>query len=195
MPTHPAISLREALAQQYLLEKDTDQALAVLEESLTLSKDPADPGILRAKTKMAEIRMMKRQPALARALVDDVLAENPKSADANYVMGQLHLAGGRGDQAVTAFRTVVAENPDAANGYLYLGQSHLVNKEVDLAIDVLNQGAEEKSGLQGDSSSAGTCLHGKKGLPRCRGTAGDDCKDESGRSSGNGGPGRFQVVP
>ena len=106
-------TLREALAQQYVQAKDTDRALAVLKESLALSKDPADPGILTAKTKMAEIHMMRREPEMAKSLVDEVLAENPKSAGANYVLGQLHLAGGRGDEAVTAFRTVVAENPEA----------------------------------------------------------------------------------
>ena len=53
---------------------------------------------------------------------------------------QLHLARGRGAEAVSIFRTVVAERPEAANGYLFLGQAHLMNKETDLAIDVLNQG-------------------------------------------------------
>ena len=82
-----SFALREALAQQHLLAKDSDRALAVLTESLTISKDPADPGILSAKTKMAEIHLLRRELEPARALVDEVLAQDPKSRAAIPMRG------------------------------------------------------------------------------------------------------------
>ena len=146
--TPKSFKLREALSDLFVARKNPDEAMAILEDSLTLSRDPADPGILTAKTKMARIHIMRRESDRAEALIDAVLKENAKSVDANFVKGHLHLAAGRGADAVTSFRTVVAEQPENIKGHLMLAQAHLMNDENALAIDALNQGVRKNPGAK-----------------------------------------------
>ena len=128
--------LRFALSELYLNSNRADQGIAVLKECISLGK-AGNPDVIKAKNALARICLERKETEQARKYLDEVIKENPKSVDAHFTKGNLHLLNGEGANAVAEFRTVVAENPQSIQGFLRLAEGHLMNKEGNLALDNL----------------------------------------------------------
>ena len=131
------IDIRILLGEVHLQQKEPQKAIEVLNHSLTLGEGPADKDILRAKSTLARVYLMMRQPDTADRYADEVLAENPESVEAHLIKGNLNMQRGDGGKAVSAFRVVVSERPGYLPAYLGLASAHLLNKETELAVIVL----------------------------------------------------------
>ncbi|MGD2272550.1 MAG: tetratricopeptide repeat protein, partial [Desulfobacterales bacterium] len=99
--------LRLQLGELYLNIDKIDQAIDILTESLSLAKDPANPGIIQTKNALAKIYFLKRDLESAEKYVQEVLVENPLSVEGHFIRGSIFLMRGEGVNAVSEFRTVV----------------------------------------------------------------------------------------
>ena len=125
--------LRLQLSELYLNTGRSDAAIGLLQESLRLEKDPADPGVLQAKIALAKLYLLQNDPDSAIGYVNEVLAEVPNNVDGHYIRGGINLLRGEGINAVSEFRTVINERPEFLDGYLRLSEAHLLNREYELA--------------------------------------------------------------
>jgi len=132
-----SFKLRLLLGEVHLNLNQPQKAVEALESALTLSKDPANPGIIQAKTILARVHMLMRRIDKAETYVNEVLKENPRSIDAQLTRGDIFLVRGDGVNASAAFRTVVGERPQFIPGHLRLAGAHVLNQELDLALSVL----------------------------------------------------------
>ncbi|MBT8341901.1 MAG: tetratricopeptide repeat protein, partial [Desulfatitalea sp.] len=134
------LKLRLALAGIQRAVRGYDQAKATLLGAIDLTKDDADPDLLRVKNELARIDLARGDIEEAKVLVGEVIAVNGKDVDAQFTAGQIYLRERDGVNAVSAFRTVVAEKPDFIGGHLHLAQAHLLNMEKQLAVNALDNG-------------------------------------------------------
>jgi tetratricopeptide (TPR) repeat protein len=129
--------MRLALAELYGVDGRTDNAVAVLKECLSFTKDPANPEIVNVKNALARIHIGRQELDRAGALLEEVLAAVPRNADAHLVKGSLHMLKGDGAGAVAEFRAVVGDKPQFLQGHLLLAEAHLLKKETNLALETL----------------------------------------------------------
>ena len=141
-----SFKLRFALSELRAARHDLDGAKALLKECLTLEKDPAHPGIIEAKNRLGKMLFVLGEIDQAQSLVAEVLKENPKSIEAHFLKGGIHLRRGEGENAVAEFRTVVQERPQFEDGYLNLADAHTMNKQPELVFDTLKQGLVNNPG-------------------------------------------------
>ncbi len=132
--------LRLLLGEVYLNLGQPEKAAARLEECLKLSGDPANPGIIQAKTLLARAHLLMRQTDQAETYANEVIRDNPRSIEAHFTKGDIFLFRGDGVNAAAEFRTVVSERPQFIPGYLRLAGAHVLNQELDLAVAVLQNG-------------------------------------------------------
>ena len=132
-----SFKLRLLLGEVYLNQNQPQKAVETLEACLKLSSDPANPGILQAKTLLARVHLLMRQTDKAEAYVNEVIKDNPRSIEAHLTKGDIFLLKGDGVNAATEFRTVVGERPQFIPGYVRLAGAHVLNNELDLAVSVL----------------------------------------------------------
>jgi tetratricopeptide (TPR) repeat protein len=132
-----SFKLRLLLGEVYLNQNQPQKAVATLEDCLKLSADPANPGIIQAKTLLARVHLLLRQTDKAEAYTSEVLKDNPRSIDAHLTRGDIFLVKGDGVSAAAEFRTVVNERPQFIPGHLRLAGAHVLNQELDLAVSVL----------------------------------------------------------
>jgi tetratricopeptide (TPR) repeat protein len=129
--------LRFDLGELYLKMNRADKTIAVLKECLTLSRDPANPNIIRAKSSLARLCLLRQDLSEAKRYASEVIAESPKNMDAHLTLGEIFLAEGKGSQGVTEFRTVVTDRPGFIHGHIRLAEAHLACREPKLALDTL----------------------------------------------------------
>lgn len=85
--------------------------------ALKLRENPGDP---RARFEMAANLLARRQPALARRLLEHLVAESPegpRTADAWHLLGRLAADEGHPAEAAAACRRAVSLRPDLADGW------------------------------------------------------------------------------
>jgi tetratricopeptide (TPR) repeat protein len=132
--------LRLALSVLQIDMRDHDGAIDTLKAALTMTKDNADPDVLKVKNQLAKIYLGIGEIEAAKKYSDEIIGISAGDVDAQFTAGQIYLHEKDGIKAVSAFRTVVSERPELLSGYLYLAQSHLLNNEKQLAIDALTNG-------------------------------------------------------
>lgn len=96
------------------------------------------PAGLIARNRLAELALANGQDvAAAEQLIGEVLAENPRDADA--LIMRSNLAMGRGDAglAIGDLRTVLRDQPDSVQVSRLLARAHLAQRESALAEQVL----------------------------------------------------------
>jgi tetratricopeptide (TPR) repeat protein len=130
---------RLVLSELYAGQGRVEDAIAVLAESLSLSKEPANPGILNAKNALARIYFASGEVEKAANVIDEVLNESPRNVDASYTRGRIALVRNEPLSAVAAFRNVVGERPDFVMAQLSLAEALRRNNQNELALDSLRQ--------------------------------------------------------
>jgi len=129
--------IRFALSAYYFGSNRSEEGLSALQECLKLERDAANPNILHTKNSLAEYYLTRQELDKAKQYVDEVIKENPKDVDANYIAGTIHLRKQEALQAVSSFRTVINERQEFIPGYVGLADAHLLNKDYNLASDTL----------------------------------------------------------
>ncbi|MDR3629312.1 MAG: tetratricopeptide repeat protein [Desulfocapsaceae bacterium] len=129
--------LRFALQQLMVQLGRYDDALQVLQECLKLDKDPAAPGIIDTRLRLADTYFARGDIENAEEQVLATLKENPKSIEGLYLKGRIDLLTGNLDNAVAELRQVVNERPDFVDAHLRLSEALLSNKQEDLAVAAL----------------------------------------------------------
>ncbi|KPJ77242.1 MAG: hypothetical protein AMJ54_08640 [Deltaproteobacteria bacterium SG8_13] len=132
-----SFKLRLQLSELYLNTGRPEAAIGLLDDSLRIEKDPADPGVLQTKIALAKLYLLQNDLDSAIKYVNEVLAEAPNNIDGHYIRGGINLLKGEGINAVSEFRTVINEKPEFLDGYLRLSEAHLLNREFELAADTL----------------------------------------------------------
>jgi tetratricopeptide (TPR) repeat protein len=129
--------IRFALADLLVATKQSDKAIATLQECLGLEKDSANREIIQSKNAIAQLHFARREVDKTKGYVEEVLKASPKNVDANFLKGKIHLQRRESIQAVSAFRVVVGEKPQFVQGYLGLADAHLISNEPKMALDTL----------------------------------------------------------
>ena len=135
-----SFKLRFALAEVYRNSGRVDRAVETLNQCLSLSKDEANPDIIKAKNALATISLNRQEISQAMNYTDEVLKASPKNVEAHFTKGTIHLIRGEGTKAVPEFRAVITESPQFIPAYLAMADAHVLNGEMGLALDTL-QGA------------------------------------------------------
>ncbi|MBS0182889.1 MAG: tetratricopeptide repeat protein [Nitrospira sp.] len=94
---------------------------------------------LEAKVKLAEMDLLAGKQADAERQVEEVLKQNPRSADGLILSGRMALTRRNGKDAVQAFRIVLHDQPDMAMGHYLLGQAYQLTGELNLAKESFEQ--------------------------------------------------------
>lgn len=134
------IKLHLSLARLQMAMRAYDAAAGTMNGALNLTKDEANPDLLKVKNQLARLCLGKGQFDKAKQYTDQVIAVSGRNVDAQFIAGQIYLQKKEGLNAVSAFRTVVAEKPNAVDGYLYLAQAHILSREKQLALSTLANG-------------------------------------------------------
>ncbi|HEY3884197.1 MAG TPA: tetratricopeptide repeat protein [Vicinamibacterales bacterium] len=120
----------------YYLESGREKDATALLTSLTGNSDTYAPATLD----LARIALGHHDLPRAHQLVDQVLAKDPKNANALVARTGLLAADGKFDQALEAAKAAVAADGRSADAEFALGELYASRGDVDHAIDALNLG-------------------------------------------------------
>jgi tetratricopeptide (TPR) repeat protein len=129
--------LRFLLADFYRETGDLEQAEGVFAEIIEVSEASASKS--RAKGRLAALALADGRTDQARELVEQVLAEDNRNAEALRLRAALALQDGDADQAVIDLRTALRSDPDSVGALRLLAEAHLARDELALADDTLRQ--------------------------------------------------------
>ncbi len=97
---------------------------------------------IRARTRLARIKVAEGDETAARALIDAVLEADPKNTDALILSGRLSIAADDFDAAIRQLRAALAEEPSSVEALQLLALAHQRNGSPDLARERLAEAAE-----------------------------------------------------
>lgn len=110
-------------------------AVVVYEE--VIAKADTEPAGLTARDRIAAMAVGEQRYEDARKLIAQVLAKNPRDAEALALRGRIALAHNDPVPAIADFRAVLRDQPKAVGIQKLLAQAHLENGEAELAADAL----------------------------------------------------------
>jgi tetratricopeptide (TPR) repeat protein len=155
--------LQFELAAHYLKQ---GQAAEAQVRYMALAKDYGDkPAGLEAKVKLAELDLAAGRPEEAERKLQEVLKENPRSAEGLVLSGRMALARRNGKDAVQAFRTVLHDQPELATVHFLLGQAYQLTGELNLAKESLERAVALYPG-QVDARRSLAALETQSGRPQ-----------------------------
>ena len=131
-----AYKLRFGLAKLYQATNNPDKMRQTYQEIIDLDK--TGPEGLKARNELASLDIQTGKPEEAGKLVAEVLKENPKDNQALLFRGQMSLAKGDANSAISDFRSVLKDQPDSVPVISLLVRAHTENKEPQLAKSVLS---------------------------------------------------------
>ena len=127
--------LQFALAKIYLGTKRVEEARTIYQSISDGDKDGKDGAT--ARTKIAGLLMLEKRLNDAKALVDGVLADDPKNKDALLTRAAISLASEDPDKGIADLRTLLGEDPGHVKGLRLKARAHLSKKEIALARESL----------------------------------------------------------
>ena len=126
-----------ALAQLDFAEKKGDVAIASLETIIAKGEPKQD--VLRAKLLLASMTTQLGQADKAKTLINEILAQDAKNADALALRANLSLDSGETDSAVADLREALNQQPNSVALLMLLGRAHERQGAVELANDRIAQ--------------------------------------------------------
>ena len=126
-----------ALAQLDFAEKKGDVAIASLEAIIAKGEPKQD--VLRAKLLLASMTTQLGQADKAKTLINEILAQDAKNADALALRANLSLDSGETDSAVADLREALNQQPNSVALLMLLGRAHERQGAVELANDRIAQ--------------------------------------------------------
>ncbi|WP_262963887.1 tetratricopeptide repeat protein [Methylobacter psychrophilus] len=123
--------LRFMLADLELAQKNNDKAEQTLKEIADLDK--LGPQSIKARNKLAAIYVATKRVDEAKALVKQIIEENPRDLEALSLRGKFALAERKIPEAIGDFRAVLVDQPQNVAILKLLTTAHLMNKDLVLA--------------------------------------------------------------
>lgn len=120
------------------LDQKPDRAAKDYEQALRCQPDAGEP--LAA---LARLDMARKQGAAAIALVNEAIARSPGNPVARNLKGELLMAQGQTDAAISAYQDVVQAAPNWDQGYQGLALAQTAAKRYDDAVRTLRSGIEK----------------------------------------------------
>ncbi len=129
----PAASseLKFALGEAYLRGKSLDEASEQFQDIVASSSSPTQ--VLTARNQLARIALRQNRNDEAAAIVEEVLATDPRNRDALLARAAIALAANRADDAIIDLRTVWQDHPDSDQTLVLMAQAYMQNSAEDLA--------------------------------------------------------------
>jgi tetratricopeptide (TPR) repeat protein len=127
--------LRLGLGQFYASHGKAQQAEAVYRQ--IIKDDGTGPNGLRARNRLANGYAAANRWDAAAPLLDEVLKENPRDADALISRAHLSLARGKADAAITDLRALQRDQPNSIPIQRELAHAYLQNYDTTLAEETL----------------------------------------------------------
>ena len=135
--------LRFALGKLYEAANELEKAKGVYEAVLDRTSDEAEnPNALAAKNRLAIVELRSGNQDASRALVEDVLEQNPRDQEALKLRGTLSLSDGDASAAIADYRAALRDDVNNTDLLRLLARAHIVNNEIELARDTLLKGIE-----------------------------------------------------
>jgi tetratricopeptide (TPR) repeat protein len=134
--------LRLGLGQFYASHKKPQEAEAVYRQ--IIKDDGTGPNGLRARNRLASDYLAANQLDAAAPLLDQVLTENPRDADALTTRAQLSLARGKSDAAITDLRAVQRDQPNSIAVQRQLARAYLENDDTTMAEETLRSAVQAR---------------------------------------------------
>lgn len=132
--------LRFLLQEAYLAQGNVGQAIAVLQECLSLDRD--NPAYVAAQRSLAELHYRLGNIEEAESHIAAVLKKSPNDADGHLLKGAILVLKGEHEQAIAEYRVVLRERPKDIQLYLRIAEALARNRQSSLAIDTLKQGLQ-----------------------------------------------------
>lgn len=114
-----------------------EMAVQSLELVIDQAKSPDDR--LRAMGKLATFKLEKGQEPEAMALVEKILAQDPRNEQALIIKATQLINDRNLDEAISNLRTILKDSPDSARTLLLLGKAHDLSGSTELADDVYDR--------------------------------------------------------
>ncbi len=127
--------LQFALAKIYFGTGRAEEARGIYQSISDNDGDGKDGAA--ARTKLAGMLMVDKKLDEARAMLDGVLADDPKNKDALLTRAAASLASDDPDKGIADLRTLLAEDPGHVKGLRLKARAHLAKKEIALARESL----------------------------------------------------------
>lgn len=122
-----------------------ENQIAINEFKIGIEKDRKE--IIETLYYMNEGDLAYEQGEIERAIesYNKVIALNPKSPEANYMLGNAYSANGEYEKAITYLKKAIELKPDYFEAYYNLGRTYRRSGDFDLAIDSLKKSMEINS--------------------------------------------------
>lgn len=146
----PAVERLTALRAGFRFDLgERDGAISEL-EALIEGMEPSDE---RRSIQVMLARMLETtgNNVGARALIEEVLEQDPGQVEALKMRAGWLIEGDRTDEAITALRTVLGEAPDDAQAMTLMAQAHERAGNRDLMADMLSRAVEASRNAPGES--------------------------------------------
>ena len=95
--------------------------------------DKQGPQSIKARNKLARLYVVTKRVDEAKALVKQIIEENPRDADALSLRGELAMAERKIPEAIGDFRAVLVDQPQNIKMLKLLSRAHLMNNDPVLA--------------------------------------------------------------
>ncbi len=133
-------ALRYALADLYLSALRPEDAESVYRTMI--AHDGLGPDGLRARGRLAGLLLATDRRDEAEALAAEVLAEDPRDAEALIARAAIALERDDTNQAIGDLRMVLDDVPDSTRALRLLAKAHVTRQELALAEDALKKAIE-----------------------------------------------------
>ncbi len=134
--------LQLGLATLYVSKKRADAAEQVLRQLIERAADAPDG--LEARIMLAKLLVGDKRKDEALALVEEVLAQDPKAKEALLIRAALALEGNDPDKGIADLRTLLREDPGYVKAHRLKARAHLLKGEVELARQSLEDAIQAK---------------------------------------------------
>ncbi len=125
--------LRFILAELYLGHRRVDEAMDVYHGIIT--DDGVQPNGLKARNELALVHLRAGRPDEAKALVEEVLANEKANANALLLQAGFKIAGRHYDDAIVNLRTVLRVYPNSTKALGMMGQIYAAQNLAELATE------------------------------------------------------------
>lgn len=158
-----SMELQLALGQLHESIEEPDEALVIFEK--IAATDPKSEIGLRARNRIAAIKVQKEDVAGARTVIESILTDDQNNAEALMMRAAFRYVDKEFNEAVADLRTVLRVRPDSERALLLLARSHRAADNRELAHDAYRRLIEMNPGHPAASAELAESLAQSGDIP------------------------------